>query len=61
MKRATALAEVLDGTSPMYVGSPVADGSVIGKCGICRAQIQCEVTDETVLCVTTDEANCEEA
>lgn len=34
-----------DGSSPMYLRSPIGTDSVIGKCGICRAQIQCEVTE----------------
>ena len=38
-------AGLLDGTSPMYIHSPIGTDSVIGKCGICRAQIHCVVTE----------------
>jgi hypothetical protein len=35
-------AGLLDGSSPLY-RSPPGPESVIGKCGICRAQIECTV------------------
>jgi hypothetical protein len=38
-------AGLLDGTSPMYLHSPIGTDSVIGKCGLCRTQIRCEVTE----------------
>ena len=38
-------AGLLDGTSPFYVHSPIGTDSVIGKCGICKAQIKCSVLD----------------
>lgn len=37
------LAGLMDGTSPMYVYSPINTDSIIGKCGICRAKIKCDV------------------
>ena len=40
-----AWAGLMDGTSPLYVSSPIGTDSVIGKCGICRAQISCAVTE----------------
>jgi hypothetical protein len=43
---AEGLAFLMDGTSPMYVHSPIGTNSVIGKCGICRAQIHCELLPE---------------
>ncbi len=39
-----AQARILDGTSEMYVFKPGPE-SVIGKCGICGAQIKCEVQE----------------
>ena len=36
-------AGLLDGTSSMYRASPIGTDSVIGKCGICKAQIHCTV------------------
>jgi hypothetical protein len=42
---AKQLAGLLDGTSPMYLYPPGPE-SVIGKCGICKAQIKCNVTEE---------------
>ncbi len=38
-------AKLIDGTSSMYVHSPIGTDSVIGKCGICGAQIQCSVSE----------------
>jgi hypothetical protein len=43
---AEELADLLDGTSTMYVHSPIYTDSVIGKCGICRARLTCTVSDE---------------
>jgi len=37
-------AGLLDGTSPFYV-SPPEPNSVIGKCGLCGAQIHCHVEE----------------
>jgi hypothetical protein len=43
---ATEWAMLMDGTSPFYVRSPIGDpDSAIGKCGICRAQIKCSVSE----------------
>lgn len=42
---AEGLAGLLDGSSKMYLFPP-GPGSVIGKCGICKAQIKCTVTEE---------------
>lgn len=39
------LAGLLDGTSPFYVHSPIGTDSVIGKCGICLAQLECTITN----------------
>ena len=39
-------AGLLDGTSPMYIHSPIGTGSVIGKCGICGSQISCSVIED---------------
>ena len=37
------LASLLDGTSPLYVASPLHSSSMIGKCGVCGSPIRCEV------------------
>lgn len=37
-------AELLDGTSPMYVFPPGAD-SMIGKCGICKVPFRCTIEE----------------
>lgn len=42
---ADAQAGLLDGTSGMYLYPPIGTDSVIGKCGICKAQIECSVTE----------------
>jgi len=42
---AEGLAGLLDGTSPMYLYSPIGTDSVIGKCGICLAQINCTIAE----------------
>lgn len=34
---------LMDGTSPMYIHSPIGTDSLIGKCGICGSKIKCEV------------------
>jgi hypothetical protein len=39
---------LLDGTSSMYKYSPIGTDSVIGKCGICKAQIKCTVEERFV-------------
>ena len=48
---AEGLAGLMDGTSPMYVHSPIGTDSVIGKCGYpgCGAQVHStvEVKDES--------------
>ena len=41
---AELFAGLLDGSSTMYVHPPGPE-SVIGKCGICRAQIRCVVEE----------------
>ncbi len=33
-------AGLMDGTSPFYKFSPIGTDSIIGKCGICRAQLR---------------------
>lgn len=38
------LAGLLDGTSPYYIHKP-AEGSPIGKCGICSAPLKCEIEE----------------
>lgn len=40
---------LLDGTSPLYLHSPIGTDSFIGKCGICRAQIKCTVAEDPLL------------
>lgn len=43
---ANGLAGLLDGSSPMYIHPPDPGSlSVVGRCGICRTQIKCVVTD----------------
>lgn len=39
-----SLAGLLDGTSPYYIHKP-AEGSPIGKCGICSAPLKCEIEE----------------
>jgi hypothetical protein len=38
-------AGLMDSTSQLYVASPIGTDSVIGKCGICKAQIHCTVSE----------------
>lgn len=44
---AETLAGLLDGTSPYYIHKP-AEGSPIGKCGLCGAPLECEVYETEV-------------
>jgi hypothetical protein len=46
MEWAEGMAGLLDGTSPMYQHSPIGTDSVIGKCGICQAQLKATVLPE---------------
>lgn len=48
--RAKHLAGLMDGTSDFYVNSPRGDdSSLIGRCGICRSQIDCTVQEVSEL------------
>jgi hypothetical protein len=39
------LAALLDGTSPYYIHPP-GPNTVLGKCGLCGAQIRCRVEED---------------
>lgn len=43
-------AALMDGSSSFYIYPPRGTDSAIGKCGICGAQIECEVieTEDTI-------------
>jgi hypothetical protein len=43
-ERRRVFAGLMDGTSEFYIHSPLGTDPVIGKCGLCGAQIKCEVT-----------------
>lgn len=44
--QAQTLAGLMDGTSSLYVYSPLGDpNSLIAKCGICSAPIKCTVKE----------------
>ena len=57
-RRAQELAELLDGTSLAYVHPPGAQ-SPLGRCCICQAEVECEVS--TVVDGTEAPPSCEEA
>jgi len=51
-------AGLLDGSSPMYLIDPRQNAeSIIGKCGICQAQIHCVASDDPVELATGAAAN----
>lgn len=43
---AMILAGLLDGSSPLYQPSPIGTDRIIGKCGICLAQLKCTAEGE---------------
>ncbi len=52
-------AGLLDGTSPMFVHSPIGTDSVIGKCGICQKQLKATVTPVKSNLAVNDELTAE--
>ncbi len=41
------IADLLDGTSKLFKSSPKGTSSLIGKCGLCKAELMCRVSATT--------------